>query len=312
MSTLVPSITKPTLMFEPARIPEGCDVFTGVFITQDSYKELLTLVDSYFPLNMLSHERKLPCAKHSYMLITKSREHSKLWFNVNKKASLTINKLIYDEQYGIVSALVYLKHNFTCNKIPHIVLAKKNHINRATVNSIINNPSQTSYVVHLDPPFRAHGCIGVLAGSGEESDLSVMSGDVLMQRGHDIVARPETTLSVENPDPDQSMIISLDEYKQNQDVIHVREEQADQGTDMKITLTVPTSTAASAQKSKEAIATGEVYKGCSVMKGPRGGKFIMKDGKKVYCNGALDDSKTPALKRVAEGSAVYKINMLSS
>ena len=287
-----------TLMFKPSSIPEGCDVFTGVFIMQNSYKELLALVDSYFSLNMLSTCRKIPCAKHSYMLISKSTEYKKLWYNVGKKASLTINKLVYNEQYGVVIALVYLKNNFTCNKISHIVLAKNNNINRATVNSIINNPSSTSYVVQLDQPFKAHGCIGVLSGSGEESDLSIMSGDMLIHKTPNIVARPETTLSVENPDPDQNTVLSMDEYKLKQDTIHLKPCIKPTSDDnMKITL----------DASQEAIPTMEIYKGCNVMKGPRGGKFIIKEGKKIYCNVVTDDTKKSAL-----GSAVYKISMLST
>ena len=285
-----------TLMFKPSIIPEGCDAFTGVFIMQNSYKELLALVDSYFSLNMLSADRKIPCAKHSYMLISKSTEYNKLWYNVGKRASLTINKLVYDEQYGVVIALVYLNNNFTCNRISHIVLAKNNNINRATVNSIINNPSSTSYVVQLDQPFKAHGCIGVLSGSGEESDLSVMSGGI--HKTPNIVARPETTLSVENPDPDQNNVLSIEEYKLKQDTIHLQPCINPTSEDnMKITL----------DASQEAIPTMEIYKGCNVMKGPRGGKFIIKDGKKIYCNVVADDTK-----KSTSGSAVYKISMLSS
>jgi hypothetical protein len=280
--------------------------------------ELLKIVDQYLPLNMLTSERKLPWVKHCYMLITK--DYDKLWFNVGKKASLTITQLIYDTNRGILAALVYLKHNFTCNKTPHIILAHRAHG---------DIDFDSSHIVRLEQPFKAHGRIGVLAVADN------------------VVTRPETTLSVENPDPDLDISLSSQpqaehksqalhepqaelqseprhksqpqhepqhEPQHRSQAPHIDRSQSQHSqhipssTDEEMQITITSSKSKSKPKSepKEPIPTGEVYKGCAVMKGPRGGKFIMKEGKKIYYNGQPEESG----KKVTNGSAVYKVNML--
>ena len=287
----------PHLLFEPIIIPKDTDAFTGAFISQNSYCELLDLVDSYFSLDMRTPNRRIPCVKHSYMLISKDPRH--VWVGVGKKFGLKITKLLCNDDVGIVVAFVHLKHNFTCNDIPHIVIAKQDNINRATVNSLISSNSPTSYVVQLPEPYSVHGRIGALLGSGEELALAtdIIENNMPIQKQIEYVARPETVLTVEQPDPEPEKVVSVQEYTRRQ--IPTPKHQ----DDLQITLDDKDK---STNISMGAVATGEVFKGCPVMKGPRGGQYIMKDDKKIYVN-------TSSVKKgtVAKSGAVYKVNMLS-
>ena len=240
------------LLFEQIAIPQGANTFTGVFLTQECYRDLLALADSYYGLGMLSSQRKLPCATYSYMLVSKG--HAGAWLNVGLKVSLVIDRLMYHEKHGVVAAIVQLKKNFTCNGTPHIILAKRHGLTSATAHNIVHmactQDSGAATFVTLERPYRAHGRIGTLVGSNEE------------ESAFEVVDRPEVAHSVElarprppaPPQPAETMEIIV-------------------GT---------TSSTRSDTKKSEPVSTGEFYKGCPVMKGPRGGKYITKDGKKVY------------------------------
>ena len=300
-------------MFEPIIVNPDQDAFTGAFITQESYVTLLRLLDSYFSLDMLTQNRKLPCTKHSYMLISKSEQSR--WVNVGRKVSLTVTKILHNPNYGIAVAFVYLKTNFTCNAIPHIVLAKEHNINRATVNNIIQNANSGNEVVQLEAPLKIHGRIGVLIDSGEEIVMADRVADGI-QHTHCVVTRPEVTLSVEQPPPFQQ--ISSEEYRDRNKPAESEPEPVIEahGDDLSITVE-PTN-----RKRGNAVPTGDTYKDCPVMKGPRGGMFVIKDDKKIYVTPSmLTKEKEKTSKGSSSGKsglggsltksgAVYRVNML--
>lgn len=304
------------IIFEPVIIPDT-DAFSGAFITLDSYKQLLQSVDSYFGLNMLSSTRSLPCNKHSYMLIKKhirDRPHQ-IWCGVGKKVSLVVHSLVYNQQYGMVCGLVHLKANFTCNKVPHIVLAKRKELNRATVHSILEADSPHTHRVNLPSPLRVHGRIGVLMGSGEESVLASRVDGVL--QSHTAVSRPEITFTVEHPDPEPGVSLSADEYQRKQAArdahiqatrisrqAAVEEEEPAKPDTMEITLNG--GTAGGSSGGTGGTETNETYKGYPVQRGARGGKYIIKEnGIKEYVK-----EKAQPKQSGSDGGPVYKVNML--
>ena len=125
------------LVFEPIQVQPNEDAFTGAFLSQQSYVSLLKQIDSNFSLGMLTDKRVLPCERHSYMLLNKKEKQR--WVNIGRNVRIKVHKLLYNRKHGVAVALIHMKNNFTCNRIPHIVLAKKNSINRATVREILQS-----------------------------------------------------------------------------------------------------------------------------------------------------------------------------
>jgi hypothetical protein len=163
-----------------------------------------------------------------------------------------------------------------------------------------------SRVERLYSPHRVHGKIGVVFGSGEERiqpepEVNVVDG-LEVRTTHKVVTRPEVVFTVEQPPPPPAStgkFISFDQFKKMGQNPRNRQ-SAGQGQDpdiMEITLE-PT-------ESSKSTPTGETYQGESVMKGPRGGKFIIKDGKKKYVQGSGGGDGESS-------GVVYNINILES
>ena len=124
------------LVFEPIHLDPYVDAFNGAFLGQESYMELLRLSDTYFDfLQMSTRDRKLPCSRNSYLLISRAKKH--LWKGAGKKVSLVVDRLLYNRTYGILVALVQMKNNFTCNNIPHIVIAKNKEVGNAMISRLV-------------------------------------------------------------------------------------------------------------------------------------------------------------------------------
>lgn len=252
------------------------DAFNGAFINQQSYVELLRIADSFYGLNMTSKDRKLPCQLNSYLLL--SRKQDKVWKGINRNVSLNVVAISYNEKYGILAAIVQLKNNFTCNQIPHIVLAKNQGINNVLVSRILLQPDTKTtplYTAH-----KVHGKIGVIINSGEETmnmGTKLVNG-IATQSTQDVVTRPEVVYAVQHPLPVKQSKNKFKSMEQLQDeVMEIKVEGGD-------------------------TATGETYQGEPVMKGPKGGKFIMKDGKKKY----VPKNKSGD----SDSDVVYSVNIL--
>lgn len=284
----------------------GSPAFSGVFLTQGSYVELLKLADTYFPeLRMSSPDRQIPCLRNSYMLMTRSPHN--LFRGINRKASLTIDRLIYNAHFGVLAAGVHMRSNVTDNRVPHVLLAKRDdNVNNATIGRVINGecseefPSVEEY---LFSSVKVHGKIGVMIGPDEipQAEVKYVDG-VKMLQTHEYVDRPEVSITVEAPPPasiKRSPMMSFDQFKQ-----HARNNPVPTSEDtMKITL--ERSGPGGSKRLAEPVHTGEYHKGEPVMKGPRGGKFIMKDGKKVYV-------KDKDIGGNGDDDVVFKINMLKT
>lgn len=279
------------------------DAFSAAFLGQQSYIELLRIADSYFNLNMTTKNRKLPCQQNSYMVMVRSpSDPQHLWRGVGKKISLTVDSILYNSQYGVLVALVRMKHNFTCNKHPHIVLAKRQGVNNVLVSRVVNDMLSESHVEQLYSPHRVHGKIGVIFGSGEElikPDTKIVDG-IEIRTTHNVVTRPEVVYTVEQPLPpstSNSKFVSFDQFRRMSQS-QGQSQCSDSGSDiMEITL----------ENTKGDHLTGELYQGEPVMKGPRGGKFIMKDGKKKY---VTSSGGSGSKEGKSSSDVVYNINIL--
>ena len=256
--------------------------FNAVFIDQESYIKLLNICDGYFGLDMIKKNRKLPCQLNSYMLL--SREQKDIAKGVGKNVSLNVDRVLYNSEYGILSALVQMKSNFTCNKVPHIILAKNKNISSNSVASRIINGDTTGYET-LYAPIKIKGKVGIITNSSEETleNINIVDG-IPVQSTRNIVTRPEALYTVEQPPP-PSNILSFDQFKKQSKELRNREDET-----MKITLS-----------SGKDEATGETYQGEPVMKGPRGGKYILKNGKKKWVPKNLESERS---------DVVYKVNIL--
>lgn len=255
------------------------DIFSGAFLNQKSYIELLRIADDLYNLNMTSKKRKLPCQLNSYMLL--SRKPEQVWKGISKNVCLNVVGISYNEKYGILAAIVQLKNNFTCNRIPHIVLAKRQGINNVLVSKVLmDSDTQTKplYASH-----RVHGKIGIIADSGEEimnMGTKLVNG-ITMQSTQDVVTRPEVVYAVQQPPPvKESRFKSMEQLQD--EVMEITVEKGSGGE----------------------VATGETYQGEPVMKGPKGGKYIIKDGKKKYVPKSNSGSNS------GSKDVVYSVNIL--
>lgn len=278
------------LSFDKIHLEPDVEAFNGVFLNQESYMLLLKLSDTYFGLNMSTQDRVLPCLNNCYMLISRSYVH--LTKGVGKKASLTVNRLLYNKHFGVLVAMVQMKNNFTCNPIPHIVISKRETMSNVTVSRIVNGEEANEFpsvIETLYEPVKVHGRIGIMMGSEETKQPNTVNiNGMIVTQTNQRVVRPEVAYTVEQSAPNK--FLTFDQFKER--AKSTKKEDTDDT--MKITIE---------PKNTDDVTTGETFRGEPVMQGPRGGKYIIKDGKKVYVK---DKAK-------AEGSdVVYKINILEN
>jgi hypothetical protein len=269
-----------SLIFNESIVLDGNvkSAFNGVFLTQDSYVELLDLVDKYFHICLRDESCPLPCLTQSYMLI--SRQKERLKYALNKNVSLKIKSLFYNNKLELLVAIVYLKKNFTDNLCPHIIISKPEKINESYVNKLLNNEEElkdfTKYnnIIKLDEFYTVHGKVGIMinlnVNEPGEANVNTRPKTITDSIGRQVhvsneeVSRPEVTLSVDNGLPPQ------DEESEN-------------------TKDQP-----------------EMYMGMLVHKGKRGGKYVIKDNKKKY----VSDAEIEGSKSTSDG-VVYNVNLLA-
>lgn len=248
-------MTEPLFTAPGSRDPGS---WSGVFLSQDSYLELSRLADNYFGL---MSRRPL---KFSYMLITRDQEH--ITKGVGKYASLKVDRLVYDPDSGILSALVAMKNNFTCNQIPHIILSGSGSgsgsasgiAGSADADKIISSvvaSANINKVKSLPIPIKVHGKIGIMTGE-RAHETSSQGRDRARDKSPTCVAQvlPQVQVNPDRvPDSADTMKISID------------------------------------TGNKSGQATGALYNGETVFSGPRGGRYILKNGRKKY----LKEDETP-------------------
>lgn len=187
-----------SIIFDPNK-PIEDPAFNAVFLTQQSYINILDLVDIYFKVGMRTEGSTLECLPQSYMYITYKKH--KLRMGISKNVTLKINGLAYSPKLHTIVAYVHLKNNFTDCQIPHIVISKPRNLKRSDIRKLLMDPSFQLHTLHA--PYTVHGKIGIMSGSTEESASMVYEGGSPVQISNTIVTRPEATLSVENsPPPD--------------------------------------------------------------------------------------------------------------
>jgi hypothetical protein len=187
-----------SIIFDP-NVSVDDPAFSAVFLSQQSYINVLDLIDIYFNVGMRTEGSTLECLPQSYMYITYKKD--KLKMGIGKNVSLRITSLAYSPKLHTVIAYVQLKNNFTDCPIPHIVISKPRSLKRSDIRKMLTDPS--FHVHELHAPYTIHGKIGIMSGSREESASMVFTGGSAVQISNMVVTRPEATLSVENsPPPD--------------------------------------------------------------------------------------------------------------
>jgi hypothetical protein len=187
-------IFDPTVDIDTAEEP----VFSAVFLSQQSYINILDLVDIYFKLGMRTEGSTLECLPQSYMFITYKKDKIKM--GIGKSVILKLTGLGYSPKLHTVVAYVQLKRNFTDNVMPHIIISKPRNLKRADIRKLLKDPSFQTHLLHA--PYTVHGKIGVMSGSKEETASIMYSTDGSpVQISNTSVTRPEVTLSVENSPP---------------------------------------------------------------------------------------------------------------
>jgi hypothetical protein len=90
-----------------------------------------------------------------------------------------------------------MKNNFTCNNIPHIVIAKNKEVGNAMISRLVDESTTDpqSQLEILYAPFRIHGKIGIMVGSNDETmqaDTKIVQG-IEVQETHKYVTRNLST-----------------------------------------------------------------------------------------------------------------------
>lgn len=347
--------------------------FGGAFINSESYGQLLDIVDIYYGLGMKTDSCPYPLQEHCYLLI--SRDPNKIVKTLGRKVKLQVNRLIHNEAYGVVAATVVLKSNFTCNKTPHIVIAKREGLSHAMISKIINGDmdhKHPSHIKKLHTPYTLHGIIGLLYNSNleipeQETPVGHVAkddrGDIVYYTGQK-VSRPELTVTVDSfpaPNMDINSARSSVDRSGHQSTVSVApglssaassaSQFASSATSNSSASSAMFSAAQSAMSSATSTATAtatstataqstpssaafsaalsnegngrensnhpreEYYQGCLVKKGPRGGKYIIKDGKKKYIydegEGQPAGRKGSDTIRTSAHGPVYSLNLLA-
>jgi hypothetical protein len=277
-------------IFDPARIREDHPAFCGAFIDQPSYIELLRAADAAFQLNMTSRTRVLPCQQNSYLVMSRSPP----WRGIGRPVSLTVDSILYNSEHGVLLAMVKMKNNFTCNKVPHIVIAKRPGMTNIVASHAIDDSTSK---IQLCSPLRVHGKIGVITGSHEEfvKPVRINVDGMHVVATNKVVTRPEVVYTVEQPLDDPRPAPTPLKVTPKPKASASASASASKSDVMEITLEKPGS-----DRGKGS-ATAGTYMGEPIIKGPRGGCYIIKDGKKKY---------VPAGNSGEKAELVYNINIL--
>jgi hypothetical protein len=239
--------------YDPSFIRDAS--FSGFFITEQSYSNLLDIADIYFKIGL--EKRLLKLVEKPHMFITNRKE--RISSGVGKNASLRITHIGYNASMKSLIALVQLKSNFTDSQHPAIYLTGR-------------NLSIDQYkIVELHTPYTVYGKIGIMTAAPDvnSAPLAISDNDGNRITVNPVpVTRPELTITVENSSPPGTL-----------------EEQE----------------------------TEETFKGHTVYKGSRGGKyFYMDDGTRRYVtDAAIARANSKSKKKGADKEVVYNLNFLA-
>jgi hypothetical protein len=288
--------------------------YEAVFLDEDSGRDLRNMAELYFNLNINSLWSNDPL----YLLITRNQDAiRKHRHRLGQRVRLTVTKIGWNPSLGVLVATVYLKSNFTCNPLPHITIMKNPRINQFAVNQIVTgwaaDKTQTTFRA-LREPLIVRGRIGVTVDHIHEE--APLPGDPVL--------RPEMTVTVESAPPPPPLFENLDNYVRTAlDEPVTTEHLEPRSSDGPISLDPPTistgirppGTIAEGQTTFTADGQ-ELYEGYPVVTGPKGGKYIIRDGKKVYLSVLLSNKVMTTPGRVGTGTTrngvTYNVTTLST
>jgi hypothetical protein len=228
--------------------------FSAVFIHEDSYIELLEEAEPLFHLNMFQKDRALPLREQAYMFIA-FRDPT---FNQGLRVNVDINGYAYLENEYLV-ALVFLRNNFTEFMNPHIILASRpglsdDYIRRNLKGKIIALPSSITIKGKID----VHTMPFEVTPFKPVNSFNSFNPEPI-QFFTNILKRPEL---LNRPEPlNRSELLNRPELLNRSEPLN---------RPLRETSEVLT------------IASEEEIDEPGVFKGPRGGKYRIVDGKKIY------------------------------
>jgi hypothetical protein len=191
-------------VFDAALNVNGKDVFSGFFITEQSYSNILEIADLYFKMG--PEKKLMQLVDNPHMFIT-SNMH-KIKTGIGKSASLRVSHLGYNAFNRSLIAVVQLKNNFTDRQVPIIKLSEASAKTTAPsaagltstapltltapdkVAAAVLTSAEPNYtIIKLHNPYTVYGKIGMFINE-VPSEVSTPQ-----------IARPEITLTVDNSPP---------------------------------------------------------------------------------------------------------------
>lgn len=348
--------------------------FCAAFVHQDSYIELLRQCDTNFNLHLLSREkRELELRNPAYMLISVSKTTMKQ-ISVGTKVNMKITELVYSKPLKLIVAKVYLKKNFTCAEVPHIIIAKDGNMPNQIATGVLSGSFDhmgDTYRIPYYQPLSISGKLGLMLGSSQENyDRAAIDRQEsskpepeppvrerpaerrVKSNLPDPIFTPTKPTQFEQSAPRANENIQLDKFfmtnpteTRNRLIEELRQSTMDQKDGTKITIqqthqevTRPEATEIierpppsimkislnevkntyktddhDAEPDDSITETQELHKGCIIMKGPRGGKYIIKNSKKIYLKDEDSGSGEPTGNApVFRSNVVYKVNLLKT
>lgn len=133
--------------------------FYGFFIHKDDYMNLIKYCENMFKIFLLNtnindhlqiilNPPYLVYSKYSKTIVPNTLEI------LGKEVEFNIDKIIYNTEpnFQFIVGLVKLKKNWTCNKIPHIILAKNPAINNEIILNILIKNSNYLFDIKYEGP----------------------------------------------------------------------------------------------------------------------------------------------------------------
>jgi hypothetical protein len=276
---------------------------------------------------LIPEKRELYPVNPPYMTILQRKGSKTLYKNIGRKVTMKVTKLAHSRAMGILVAEVYLTKNFTPFRIPHIILGTKTHeLNSHLAVNVLDGEYDhlEDMICILDPTVSVEGMIGVELESKTKITLENQSQGQQMKKcnhsrriendetihffdnhlSNNVVNRPEVVDSVERVLPSVLRMQKQQEQEQQESERRKQERELVDKEDNN-----------SDEDNKED--DPRYYRGELIMKGPRGGQYIIKDGKKIYVKSDANTStsrsksqKTSKSKKTFGSNVIYKVNFL--
>ncbi len=296
------------------------NAFSALFIHEKSYIKVLQKANFHFGLHLLSHNRELPLVKTAYMKLS-----DKIIPNPGKNGNVSILELIYSKSLKLLICIAKLKTNFTCMKIPYIILAGsgEEHMIYGLITGKYDN---LGGLIRHDIDFKLKGKIGnAIDNQRNEKNESV--SDIIKEDRqskkyevqndikHDLIMPSATAVEIPPElnkyfmNREKNMKSQLEKNGITADVTTMEGYIRPEVQETVERAPVKSFTIQGEVTNKTANTTSnldndepETWQGFKVMKGARGGKYVLKGGKKKYI-------KNSGYSKTSKSGIIYKVRL---